>query len=207
MMYQIKSDLINAITDNPHWIKRGNNGYFKRCEKDEAEGIVVKGVVYSLDYNNQLEEASGFVNVDEIDGGELILNNKATTSIMFTTMAENGSIDEVTAVEHIDEFEEWVINKEYAAGAIRSYQGKLYRCLQSHTSQSDWTPDTAVSLWTVIGDPKVEYPEWAQPVGAHDAYQQGDKVIHNGIKYVSDVANNVWEPGVYGWSVVTDIEE
>ena len=47
-----------------------------------------------------------------------------------------------------------------------------------------------------------EYPEWVQPTGAHDAYNIGDKVTHNGKTWVSDVDNNVWEPGVYGWKCI-----
>ncbi len=49
---------------------------------------------------------------------------------------------------------------------------------------------------------KWEFPEWSQPLGAHDAYNLGDKVSHNGKKWVSTAANNVWEPGVYGWEEV-----
>ena len=48
----------------------------------------------------------------------------------------------------------------------------------------------------------IEFPEWRQPTGAHDAYSKGDKVSHNGKHWVSDVDGNVWEPGVYGWSEV-----
>nr|DAY85622.1 MAG TPA: hypothetical protein [Caudoviricetes sp.] len=50
--------------------------------------------------------------------------------------------------------------------------------------------------------PEEEYPEWVQPTGAHDAYAQGAKVSHNGKKWTSNVENNVWEPGVYGWTEV-----
>lgn len=50
--------------------------------------------------------------------------------------------------------------------------------------------------------PSEEYPEWVQPTGAHDAYAQGAKVSHNGKKWTSNVENNVWEPGVYGWTEV-----
>lgn len=32
----------------------------------------------------------------------------------------------------------------------------------------------------------------------------GDKVAHNGKTWVSDVDNNVWEPGVYGWIEQSD---
>ena len=77
---------------------------------------------------------------------------------------------------------------------------KLYRCLQGHTSQETWTPDAAPSLWVAISDPAEEWPAWVQPTGAHDAYAQGDKVSHNGKHWISNVDNNVWEPGVYGWT-------
>ena len=40
---------------------------------------------------------------------------------------------------------------------------------------------------------------WVQPQGSADAYMKGDKVSHNGKHWVSDIDNNVWEAGVYGW--------
>lgn len=80
------------------------------------------------------------------------------------------------------------------------YNGLLYRCIQAHTSQADWTPDTAVSLWVRTSDPQEEWPEWIQPTGAHDAYNKGDKVSHNSKHWVSDVDANTWEPGAYGWT-------
>ena len=98
-------------------------------------------------------------------------------------------------------FPQWTL-KDYAHGDRVQYKGLLYKCLQSHTAQSDWTPDVAVSLWVRVDDPSVEFPEWRQPTGAHDAYSKGDKVSHNGKHWQSDVDGNVWEPGVYGWSEV-----
>ena len=88
----------------------------------------------------------------------------------------------------------------YHVGDRVQHQNKLWKCLQAHTSQADWTPDTAVSLWVRMDDPSIEWPEWIQPVGAHDSYAKGAKVAHNGKKWVSDVDSNVWEPGVNGWS-------
>ena len=129
-------------------------------------------------------------------------NINATASIAFVVMAENGTIDEVTATEHMSVFAAWEPGIAYAIGNLRTYGDKLYKCVQAHTSQSDWTPDVAVSLWSVAGDPAEEYPEWSQPIGAHDAYQTGDKVSHNGKHWISTADNNVWEPGVYGWMEV-----
>ena len=96
----------------------------------------------------------------------------------------------------------WDAGASYQEGDRVQYGELLYKCLQSHTAQADWTPDAAVSLWVRIDDPAEEWPEWRQPQGAHDAYALGAKVSHNGKHWTSDVAANVWEPGVYGWTEV-----
>lgn len=44
---------------------------------------------------------------------------------------------------------EWKINTHYVTNTKVSYQNKIYRCLQSHTSNTGWTPvDTLNVLWT-----------------------------------------------------------
>lgn len=131
----------------------------------------------------------------------------AVASLAFVTLAEGGQIDDVTAAEHAAQFDRWEPGVSYKAGAIRSYEGLLYRCVQDHTSQTDWSPSAAASLWTKIADPSEEWPAWSQPIGTHDAYGEGDKVSHNGGKWVSSVASNVWEPGVYGWTEYTGEDE
>lgn len=118
--------------------------------------------------------------------------------------AEAGSIDPTTAAEHADLFAEWAFPVAYTVGQIRRYQGTLYKCVQAHTSQADWTPTAASSLWSKTNDPAEEWPEWSQPVGAHDAYSKGAKVSHNSKHWVSTADANVWEPGVYGWEESTD---
>lgn len=97
-------------------------------------------------------------------------------------------------------FDEWVTDHAYKLNDRASYNGLVYRCVQSHTSQSDWTPDAVPALWTRIKanpDP-FEPEEWVQPTGAQDAYAKGDKVKHNGKVWESDVDSNVWEPGAAG---------
>lgn len=127
-------------------------------------------------------------------------------SIVFTVMAEAGQIDDTTAAENASQFAEWAYPVAYKAGAIRLHAGRLYRCVQAHTSQENWTPDAAASLWAEIADPSEEWPKWAQPIGAHDAYSAGAKVSHSEKKWTSDLDNNVWEPGVYGWTEVKDLD-
>ena len=94
-------------------------------------------------------------------------------------------------------FEPWTL-KAYAIGDRVKHQGKLYKCVQAHTSQSDWLPNATPALYSEVTPPGSIAP-WAQPFGAHDAYAIGDKVTHNGKTWISTTNANVWKPGVYGW--------
>ena len=104
------------------------------------------------------------------------------------------------ALQSVELFPKWEAGISVTAGDRYQYNGVLYRVVQSHTTQTDWTPDITPALWTVVS--LDEWPEWVQPTGAQDAYNKGDKVSHDGKHWVSDVDANVWEPGVYGWSEV-----
>lgn len=86
---------------------------------------------------------------------------------------------------------------------------QLYVCLQAHTSQEDWTPDSATGLFKAVGITEEGYPEWSQPVGASDAYMTGDIVSYEGVLYISTIDNNVWSPVAYpaGWEVYTEGSE
>ena len=102
------------------------------------------------------------------------------------------------ALQSIELFKHWKADEQVSVGDRLQYNGILYKCVQSHTTQSDWTPDITPALWSVVS--VEEWPEWVQPVGAQDAYMQGDKVSHNGKHWISAVDNNVWEPSVFGWN-------
>lgn len=117
--------------------------------------------------------------------------------------AAQAGLDDETAIEAVELFPAWAIEKYYNEGDRVNYGGLLYKCVQEHTSQADWTPSETPALWVRVDDPGEEWPEWRQPAGAHDAYEKGYKVSHNGKHWTSDVDGNVWEPGVYGWTEVT----
>lgn len=111
-------------------------------------------------------------------------------------MAEN--LSDETALDYTELYPQWLTDHAYSIGDRVRYEETLYKCVQAHTSQSDWTPDITPALWVVVSID--EWPEWIQPTGAQDAYSFGDNVSHNGKHWVSDYDNNVWEPGVFGWS-------
>ena len=105
-----------------------------------------------------------------------------------------------TALTGVELFPMWVIGRAYATGDRVQYGGALYKCVQAHTSQADWTPDAATSLFAKVLIPdETIIPEWKQP-DSTNPYMKDDKVAHNGKTWVSDIDNNVWEPGVYGWT-------
>lgn len=125
-------------------------------------------------------------------------------SIVFVTMAENGTFDETTIVEHADLFEDWQPNVDYKAKKLLRHKGEMFAVLQAHRSQDNWEPGMVPALYKKIADPSIEYPPWSQPISAQDAYMTGDKCSDEGRCWVSTVDNNVWKPGVYGWDVVAE---
>lgn len=115
-------------------------------------------------------------------------------------------VDDEMALESVPLYPAWTTDMKYLVDARVKHENILYRCLQEHVSQENWTPIAAPSLWAkvLIPDENV-VPEWEQP-DSTNPYMKGDKVSHNGITYESLVDNNVWEPGAVGtealWKVV-----
>lgn len=114
------------------------------------------------------------------------------------------SLPDEDAVDAVELFSAWQTDKAYAADERIRYEDKLYRCVQAHTSQADWTPDATPALWTEVAKPG-EIPVWKQPTGAQDAYRKGDRVHYptaNDPVYESTIDANVYAPDVYGWVLV-----
>lgn len=116
--------------------------------------------------------------------------------------------DEITdeqALQSSKLFRKWDSNGvTYEAGQRLNYNGVLYKVLQPHTSQVDWTPDTTPSLYTKVLIPDENIiPEWVQP-DSTNAYMTGDKVTFEGKIYESLIDNNIWSPVSYpaGWQEI-----
>ena len=101
-------------------------------------------------------------------------------------------------------FPAFEIDKSYKAGERIIYEDKFYKVIMAHTSQADWTPDVAVSLFAEIPNPSVEYPEFKKPINAETVYNTGDKISFEGNKYISIMDNNAYSPVEYpqGWELV-----
>lgn len=113
------------------------------------------------------------------------------------------SLNDEDALEAKELYPQWSGNGiNYKVNDRIRYEGVLYKVLLAHTSQEGWTPDVSPSLFAKVLIPDENaIPEWEQP-DSTNAYQVGDKVTHNGKTWENTIANNVWEPGVYGWSEI-----
>lgn len=152
--------------------------YFNVYEKN--------GTLYRKTEDSQALQEIGISNTEATDF-------RAAVDSLIQTMTDEEAITAIVL------FPIWQSGKKYSIDDRVKYNNKLYKVLQAHTSQDDWTPDVAPSLFTkvLIPDPET-IPEWEQP-DSTNPYMQGDKVTHNGKTWVSDINGNVWEPGVYGW--------
>ena len=103
------------------------------------------------------------------------------------------------ALQAVKLFPQWVVEHTYVVGERLQYKNVLYRVVQAHTSQADWTPDITPAMFAVVS--LNEWPEFVQPTGAHDAYKKGDKITFNGKHYISLIDANVYSPAAYpaGW--------
>ena len=120
------------------------------------------------------------------------------------------SLNEEEAMEIATVFDQWQPGISYSQNGYILYGNntvgdpQLYKIVQDHTSQADWTPDKTPSLYTPIGLDDSGYPVWSQPTGAHDAYNTGDIVNYNGKLYTSLIDGNTYSPEAYpaGWGEV-----
>ena len=122
------------------------------------------------------------------------------------------TLTEAQALEVAAVYPAWAAGLSYAVGDIVRHgensvgDPQLYKVVQAHTSQADWTPDATASLYDAFGLDEGGYPVWSQPTGAHDAYNTGDIVNYNGTLYISLIDGNSWSPDTYpaGWEVYTE---
>ena len=138
------------------------------------------------------------------------LEMRKALQIFLSTMDADTQSEDMLAVASV--FPVYEVGKAYKTKQVFRYgensvgDPQLYQVLQAHTSATEWTPDTATSLYKAIGVTSGGYPEWVQPLGASDAYNTGDIVSYKGTLYKSTIDANVWAPDAYpaGWTEYTE---
>lgn len=208
----IKYAPTNYLTDDNKMIFNFN----KNVEAMAANGFKeVINIVPSYDANTQVvtmdsytEEATTItinyvVTAKPLTKEEQLENQR---NLALTFFAETLSDAQALQVPMLfDEFDGNGV--AYGVGKRIMYNGVLYKVLQAHTSQADWTPVAAPSLFAKVINETLDgsIPEFEQP-GSTNPYMKGDKVLFNGKVYESLIDNNVYSPEAYpaGWKEVTN---
>ena len=119
-------------------------------------------------------------------------------------IAQAQSFTDEEALEIPFAFPKWAPDTSYTTGERVRYGDDLYKVLIAHTSQADWRPEDAPSLYAkvLIPDPE-DIPDWVQPESTNP-YMMGDKVRFEGRIYESLIDNNIWSPAAYpaGWQEI-----
>lgn len=122
---------------------------------------------------------------------------KREHALKLRAMIEKASVSlpDEDALEAVELFPAWAADAVYAADERIRYGEKLYRCVQAHTSQADWTPDATPALWTEVALPgDGETPEHPIAYNNNMALEQGKYYAQNGIVYrcIRDTINPVY---------------
>ena len=105
----------------------------------------------------------------------------------------------------------WAVGADVIVSQVRRYNDKLYRCLQAHKTQADWSPDKAVSLWAEIGLDEAsgaDIIEWYEPDSERN-YKLDQLVRYtDGKVYKSLLEANVWSPESFprGWELMEGLK-
>lgn len=95
------------------------------------------------------------------------------------------SLPDEDALGGVELFPAWAVGASYEAGVRLRYGEKLYKVLQAHTSQADWTPDIATSLYAEVEKPgQGDTPEDPIPYSGNMELLEGKYYAQDGVTYI-----------------------
>lgn len=106
------------------------------------------------------------------------------------------TVDDNTALRMVDFYPEWTSGTAYETGFKVSRGGRLWRVIQSHTSQIGWEPENAPSLWEQINETHEGTPDDPIPYEGNMALEAGKYYIQDRVIYLCDrdTVNPVYHP-------------
>ena len=168
------------------------------CLNDETMEAVYPIVEITLEERQQSKK-------NEVDSNKQVkIQQLLEAKIIEEVQAET---DVQTQLDNQDLYPFWEVGMSLKVDdkvqAFDNLEVKLYKTIQTHTTQSDWHPTQTPSLFVRVAL-EDEILDWVQPAGGHDAYNIGDKVKFNSKVYESIIDANVWSPTAYpqGWNEI-----
>lgn len=108
---------------------------------------------------------------------------KYTELVEFSRKARLTADDE-TALTGKELYPVWAENISVSVNDRYQYNNKLYKCVQAHTTQADWTPDKTPALWSVIDVTHAGTIEDPIPASRGMEYVKGLYYIENDVIYL-----------------------
>ena len=107
------------------------------------------------------------------------LSFEEVTAMLIRQSVNTLEVDDNTALRMMDFYPEWAENIAYTVGYKVTYNGRLWRVVQAHTSQVGWEPEKAASLWEAINETHSGTADDPIPY-------EGNMALTNGLYYVQD---------------------
>ena len=106
------------------------------------------------------------------------------------------TLDDETALTGVELFPAWVVGRAYAVDDRVQHDGTLYKCVQAHTSQADWTPDATLALWAGICETHGGTLTDPIPYNGNMALESGKYYMQDYAIYlcIRDTVNPVYNP-------------
>lgn len=123
------------------------------------------------------------------------LTETEVTRLLIAQQINSLSVDDQTAVRMTEFYPEWASGQAYTAGYKVQRSGKLWRCLQAHTSQDSWAPSTdTASLWEEICESHNGTLYDPIPYSGNMALENGKYYTQDGVTYLCtrDTGNPVY---------------
>lgn len=124
------------------------------------------------------------------------LTAEEVTALLIKQQINTITVDDQTALRMVAYYPEWAAGQDYTAGYKVQYGGKLWRCLQAHTSQTGWEPNNAPALWEQINETHAGTLDDPIPYDGNMALMAGLYYIQDYVIYLCtrDTVNPVYNP-------------
>lgn len=124
------------------------------------------------------------------------LTAEEVTAMLIRQQINTLEVDDNTALRMLGFYPEWASGVAYTTGYKVQRSGKLWRCVQAHTSQAGWEPENAASIWEQINETHAGTIDDPIPYSGNMALESGKYYIQDDVIYLCtrDTINPVYQP-------------
>lgn len=143
----------------------------------------------------EIAELEKQARLESIEERSRPLTESEVLAMLITKRINTLSVDDNTALRMKSFYPEWASGVSYAVGYKVQYGGKLWRCVQAHTSQTGWEPSiNTASLWEEICETHAGTIDDPIPYSGNMALESGKYYIQDYVIYLCtrDTGNPVY---------------